>query len=167
MKLQTVFPALFERGVAIEPLQATEDVVAKPDHVAIMRERGIEPAIALQEKIKEKLISVLSDQGNPDWWLQLRPENVLQSPELSQWERDPHLRTEVENALREVASAAAVTAWNTVTGEDFEAEFEIADFRGQRSLDQQLHKLSQIASKEIGGNYTKRQFDEPSEGWKS
>ncbi len=162
MQISTVFESLFQRGVTIEPQKATEDVVTRNHEIASMRERGIEPPVALQKAIRETLLSALSDQKNPDWWKKLRPEEILAAPELSAWKGDPSLDEEVNSALRNISGAAAEEVWNAVSGVVFNDEFEIADFTGKRSLEQQLHKLTQIAAKEIGAKFTTRQFDEPS-----
>lgn len=163
MHISSVFQSLFERGVTIEPTKATEDVVPRNHEVESMRERGIEPPVALREAIRNTLLSVLSDQKSPDWWKKLQPQEIVTAPELSQWKDDPVLDKEVNNALRTISGAAAEEIWNAVSGEVFDHEFELADFTAKRGLDQQMHRLTQIAAKEIGAKFSTKQFDEPSD----
>ncbi len=64
MKVTTVFQSLFERSVRIDPAKATKDVVSTSDQVNDFRVFGIEVPVVMQEAIRVRLFSILSDQIN-------------------------------------------------------------------------------------------------------
>jgi|GEM_PF-3301860 len=157
MRITDVFPQLNQHGIQLDPNQATKDLVTDQESLQIMGRNGKEPGLALEQDVRSAVVDILSDQSQPNWWHSLRKEKVLSHPALRHRNGDPTLEREVEFALRTVAGEAARSLWDTLSGERFEDEFEIADFVGKTGLDQQLSKMTQLAAWELGVSYAHKE----------
>ncbi|MEI8230123.1 MAG: hypothetical protein WCG83_03215 [Candidatus Peregrinibacteria bacterium] len=153
MKITEVFPLLIAKGIQLDPMSATQDICSSQEQIRHMRDRGREPPLRLENVIRDAVQGILTRQNGQNWWHSLKKDQILQLPEFDDYRADPGFDKKVNAALRVIAGEAAVSLWSVLNGQDFEAEFDLADLLVKEEMDQQASKLAKLAAWELGVSY--------------